>query len=216
MPADHGPIAVYWTPRQAIAAWSASVSNDSATKSAIGHRQDAQDRPAVVAAEAAERPPELEPGERVAEPGRLDVGRRPRRRSRRGSPPSERTSRSNADVAPRRRRPTARAGPRRSGRRRPTATIAPPSGRGAKARTSGADERQPVALEVEVADDRRPQPADGVGQRRDAGARRQLGRSRPRRRRVARRSRTSVRSPALPRYAAATRPLWPPPMTIAS
>ena len=34
MPADHGPIAVYWMPRQAMAAWSASVSNDSATKSA--------------------------------------------------------------------------------------------------------------------------------------------------------------------------------------
>ena len=34
VPADQGPIAVYWTPRQAIAAWSASVSNDSATKSA--------------------------------------------------------------------------------------------------------------------------------------------------------------------------------------
>ena len=34
VPADHGPIAVYWMPRQAIAARSASVSNDSATKSA--------------------------------------------------------------------------------------------------------------------------------------------------------------------------------------
>ena len=35
VPADHGPIEVYWTPRHAMAAWSASVSNDSATKSAI-------------------------------------------------------------------------------------------------------------------------------------------------------------------------------------
>ena len=33
---------------------------------------------------------------------------------------------------------------------------------------------------------------------------------------VGRRSRTTVRNPALPRYAAATRPLCPPPMTTAS
>ena len=46
---------------------------------------------------------------------------------------------------------------------------------GAKARTSGTDERQPVALEIEVADDRRPQPPDGVGQGRYPGARCQFG-----------------------------------------
>ena len=40
------------------------------------HRQDAGDRPAVVLAEATERPPEAEPGQRVAETGRLDVRRR--------------------------------------------------------------------------------------------------------------------------------------------
>ncbi len=42
-----------------------------------GHRQDAGDRPAVVAPEAAERPPETKPGQRVAETRRVDVGWRP-------------------------------------------------------------------------------------------------------------------------------------------
>ena len=41
------------------------------------HRQDAGDRPAVVAPEATERPPELEPGESIAQTGRFDVRRRP-------------------------------------------------------------------------------------------------------------------------------------------
>ncbi len=41
------------------------------------HRQDAGDRPAVIAPEATERPPELEPGESVAQTGQFDVGRRP-------------------------------------------------------------------------------------------------------------------------------------------
>ncbi len=78
MPADHGPIAVYWIPRQAIAARTASDSNDSATKSAmaIGRtrvivRPSCRPRPRNVR-------PSRNPGEGVAEPRRFDVrGRLP-------------------------------------------------------------------------------------------------------------------------------------------
>ena len=160
------------------------------------HRQDAGDRPAVVAAEAAERPPELEPGERVAETRATRCRAASGRRSRRGSPTaSGRAGRTPAyalGVA----RPTAPAGPRRSGPTSPHSTIRV----AVEARREGAhlraDERQPVALEVEVADDRRPQPPDGVGERRHAGARRQLGRLGRAADASSRRSRTTVRSPA--------------------
>ena len=41
-----------------------------------GHGQHPQDRPTVVPAETLERPSQAQPGQRVAEPGRPDVGRR--------------------------------------------------------------------------------------------------------------------------------------------
>ncbi len=76
VPADHGPIEVYWMARQAMAAWSASVSNDSATKSAIAiGRTRVIVRPSWLA-QAAEGPAETQAGEGIAETGRFDVGRR--------------------------------------------------------------------------------------------------------------------------------------------
>ena len=137
------------------------------------HRQDAGDRPAVVAPEATERPPELEPGEGVAQTGRFDVGRRPA-----GDLAEE--ARQRADEAVERR---VRVGVgSRTGTEplRGPGDVAPQHDRVAvQARCEGPhlrpDQRQPVALQVEVADDRRPQPPDRVGQRRHAGARRQLG-----------------------------------------
>ena len=137
------------------------------------HRQHAGDRPAVVAPEATERPPELEPGEGVAETGRFDVGRCPpgdlaEEARQRADQPVERGIRVGVGDGP---RPQALRGPGDIAPQRDPVAVGARR-EGAHLRT---DERQPVALELEVADDRRPQPPDGVGQRRHPGARCQLG-----------------------------------------
>ena len=67
IPADHGPSEQYWTPRQAIAAWTRVGLERLRDEVGDRHRQDAQDRVGVVLAEAAERPAELQPGQGVAE-----------------------------------------------------------------------------------------------------------------------------------------------------
>ena len=138
------------------------------------HRQDPRDGAGVVPAESAEAAPELEPGDGVAEAGRLDVGRGPRRRARRGSRPSERTSRSNPAYASASAPTPARRAFGRPGHVGPQgdrASVGPrredPNVRGDEATGRGA--------QAQLAHDRRPQPADRVGQGRDAGARRQLG-----------------------------------------
>ena len=140
------------------------------------HRQDPGDRPAVVPAEAAERPAEPEAGEGVAEPGRFDVGRRLGREvAEEARPASGRGGRTRRSA---RRRPrTGPAGPRRSAPRRPTARSRRRPGRARRRRTSGPTSDSPWRSQVEVADDRRPQPADRVGQGRHPRPGRELGRA---------------------------------------
>ena len=175
VPADHGPIAVYWTPRQAMAAWSASVSNDFGDEVGDRHRQDAGDGPAVVLAEATERSPEAEPGQRVTETRRFDV-----RWGLPGDVAEEARQRPDEPVEVRV-APGVGSGPGAQALGRPC-RVAPQADRTAVGSRGegpdvGADERQAVALEVEIADDRRAQPPDRVGERRHPRPGRELGRA---------------------------------------
>ena len=113
-------------------------------RSAIGRtrvivRPSCRPRPRNVA-------PEAEPGERVAEPGRFDVGRRLGRdlaeeAGQRADEPVERRRSARRRAADRRSQPL--GGPRR---RRPTARSTSPSRPGAKARTSGPTSDSPWRL----------------------------------------------------------------------
>jgi hypothetical protein len=131
------------------------------------HGQDAQDRVGIALAEASERPPELQPGERVAETGRMDV------RGRLACDLAEKaTERADEAIEVRVafgvvRRPFAKpvdrsclVGPERD---RPAVRL-----RGEDSNIRGNDP-EPVAAKVQVAHDRRPQPADRVGEARNAG-----------------------------------------------
>ena len=144
MPADHGPIAVYWTPRHAMAARSASVSNNSATKSAtaIGRtrviaRPSSRPRPRNVR-------PSRSPASASPRPGNsMSGGVCPATSARK--PDSARTSRSkpenaSASCPDRARKPSAV---------RPTSphrVTAEPSAAGANARTSGPTRDRPWRL----------------------------------------------------------------------
>ncbi len=139
------------------------------------HRQDARDRPAVVLAEAAERPPEPEAGQGVTETGRFDV-----RRCLPGDLAEEPGERTDEPIeggvllgigsGP---------GPQPIGG---LGRVAPQDDRVAiRSRREGpdvrADQRQPVTLEVEVADDRRSEAPDRVGEGRHPRPGRELGRA---------------------------------------
>ena len=86
-------------------------------------------------------------------------------------------------------------------------------------RREGAVERQDleaVARQIEIADDLRPQQRHDVRADREAGSPGKTSSVTAAPPTTWRRSSTSTFRPARARYAAAVRPLWPPPMTIAS
>ena len=150
----------------------------------------------VALAEAPERPTELQPGERVPETGRLDVGRRLA-----GDLAEEPAERADEPVEVRvaigvARGPAAKpidgsglVGPERH---------RPAVGLGREDADVRRDKLQAVGAQVEIADDRRSQPPDGVGQSRHQRAPpSSLVSAAPPTR--SRRSRTSVRRPAFAR-----------------
>ena len=178
-------------------------------------RQDPQERPSVELAQTAEGPPELEAGQRIAEARAGDVGRRflaqlGQEAARARGPGARSPGR------PGHPSPSVAARPSTVAATSPKSVTAEPSGERREDAHVGRQERQAMGAS-----------GRGRGRRKAAGGRRcgpASGRERPAPARWwraapptrSRRSRTSVRRPALPRYAAQTRPLWPPPTTTAS
>ena len=212
VPADHGPTDAYWTPRQATAARIASVSNDSATKSAIAIGRTRR----IVWASRLPRPrnvrPSFSPASASPRPGAWMSG---------GVCPA---------ISPRN-FPSARTNRSKSGQasaswfdqpRSPSTVLAwslqnvtaRPSSWGANKRTSGARSRKPW--------DRRSRSRTTDGRSRPTVCARRGTRTPPSSAVSAapptrsRRSRTTTRRPARARYAAVTRALCPPPMTATS
>ena len=213
VPIDRAPSAVKATARIAIAARTGSLSNDSATKSAIAigrTRSSWRASPfeSCLNARPSRRPVIASPRPALLVAGGVALF------SEAMNAASARTCPSNPTHAAASAADQARSSSavRAASAHRVTAR---PSGWGAKARTSGATRVRPWP--------RRPSSRATDGRRRPTvwnrpGARFPSERVRvstvpPR---VARFSSTSVRRPAFARNAAATRPLWPPPMTIAS
>ncbi len=131
-----------------------------------GHGEDAGDRPPVVTAQASERSAKLEPGERIRQAGRFDIGRRPpgELAEEPGQRPNEPVE-AGVGVGVVRGTDTEALGR--------SADIAPQRhcrsvGRGCEGANPGRNERKTVPLEVEVAHDRRPQPPNRVRKRRHA------------------------------------------------
>ena len=136
------------------------------------HREHAEDRPPVGLAETAERATQAQAEERVAEARGLDLGRglvAEVREEPRQDPDAaiELDERGGVVLGP---------GAERVDGLREVA----PQGHGPTVRLRGehphlgGDEREPVAAELQLAGDGRPQPPDGVGEGRDADAGRQL------------------------------------------
>ena len=132
------------------------------------HRQDSQDRVGVALAETAERAAQPQPGERVAEARRLDVGRclggeLGEERAERAHQPVEAGIGVGVVEAP---RPDALDGPGLIGpqRDRPTVRVRCEDAHG------GLDQPKAVRSKVEVPDDRRPDPPNGVRQARHPDA----------------------------------------------
>ena len=160
MPADHGPIAVNSEPRAASAPRTASDANHSPTKSADGHRQ----RPGELAGGAGAEAPigAGEPQARlpVADRARVEPRRRhvrelaqePREHAHVGVEPRVRVRvlrRDGGELL----RGAGRVGPEGERRAVRLAQRDHPDGR--------AHQLEAVALELELRDDGRPQPADG-------------------------------------------------------
>ena len=178
------------------------------------HREDAQDRVAVGLAQAAERAPEPEADQRVAEARRVDLGRRlvPEVREEPGqrSDAAGRTRR-----RPSRRPPTRRGSPSTDLPRSAHSVTARPSGCGANTRTSGETSDSPcfVSASSRATDGRRRPTVCASAGTRTPGASSSVTVAPPIRSRA---SSTRTRRPPVARYAAAVRPLWPAPTTIAS
>ena len=144
VPADHGPIAVWRTPRHASVARIASSSDRSSTKSATAIGEHAQDRPAV-GLPAPERRPSREAQPRASPEARGLESGGPRRRGRRGTARGPDLGRTRKAVGVGRR--TRGAGRRRVARgHRPQGVTARPSGCGANTRTAGATSGRPWRL----------------------------------------------------------------------
>ena len=140
-----------------------------------GHGQDTGDGPAVMLAQPTERPPEPEPGEGVAETGRLDVRRRLPGdvAEEAGQRPDEPVETGVVLGVGRGSGAQALRGPGRVAPQADRLAV----GAGCERPDVRADERQAVALEIEITDDRWPEAPDGVGQRRDPRPGRELGRA---------------------------------------
>ena len=165
VPAVHGPIAVYRTPRAAIGPPDVVALERLAHQVRHRHRQDAEQppRPAFGPSSRNARP-RRRPATASAIDGRLDVGRRGRvevgQEARHAPGPARSNARIGVGVV---RRPAPEAPPRSAAgsphsverrRRRAAGRTPGPSGR-----TSS----QPVPAQAEVADHRRPQPARPCG-----------------------------------------------------
>ena len=162
-----------------------------------GHRQDPGQGPRIGPAEATERPPEREPGERIADARCRDVRWRPTGEI--AEEPGQRADEAiEADE-----RVGVVAGPRAQAIGGPDRIRPQHDGAAVAARRERpdlrADQREPMRLQAEIADDasgpagRRCGPASGRGR---PGASCEVPAAPPT---VSRRSRTSVRMPALPR-----------------
>ena len=172
VPADHGPIAVWRTPRQATVARSGSAESDSPTKSATAIASTRRivrpsSRPRPLNARPTRRPMSASPARGAPTSGGVSSPRSARNRA------SRRTSRSRSTNAFASAVDQAWSEAHVAATSRQRATCRP-SGCGAKARTSGAMSRSPWRAQVELAGDGRPEPPDRVGDDRDVGARCEL------------------------------------------